>query len=138
MAFSIITEAVDNPDPYEMGELQLLDPDTGRTSTPVPKGRRYMVFIEVATIFGFLVMAMTNSRRDSYTVSDGSRVSYDPKSNMVTFDFRELTLKRGARAALDDLRSTIYEALQMLSHAEDQNDVVLRNLRETAVDGDYL
>lgn len=129
MAFAILTEATDNPDPYEMGEIRLIDPVLGRSSDPVPRGQRYMVFIEIVTMLDFLIMASTNNRRASYTVSDGSTITYDPEKRTATFSFRGLNLAQDVERSIDEVKAGIRDALVQLSHVKNSDEAVLADLR---------
>ena len=129
MAFAIITEASGSPDPYEMGEISLIDPDSGLSSDPVPYGHRYMAFIEIVTVLDFLIMAATNNRRASYTVSDGSTIIYNPAKKTTTFKFRGLELTQSVKRSIDEVREVIQDSIRNLSHIDSSDEVVIKNLR---------
>jgi hypothetical protein len=81
MSFAIRTEDDLPTHGFDIGELVLTDPKTGKTSTPQPGKKCYMVYVELSVLLDQAVTSKINRSASTYTLPSGSTIKFDGKAN---------------------------------------------------------
>lgn len=130
MPFSIRIDDAPPASGFDIGELILIDPVSGRRSSAQPNKRCYMVYVELSALLDQVLFAKTKNQIGAYKIPGGSEVKVDGKKNNVVLSFPDLVLTQSLNATLQDLREVMLLGLETLSREADPNDVMIQQLRD--------
>lgn len=129
MAFIFAMQDDPPPSGFDLGQLVLADPRSGKESARQFSGKWYMAYIEAVVLLDQFRSARLNRTVGQYHLPDGSSAKFDGVNRAVEFIFPDLKLYQPLDEAISDLVLAIQSELSRIENQLSGDDSGIRDLR---------
>lgn len=134
MAFAFAIQDEPPPSGFGIGELLLIDPETGKASDRHPPAKCYMVYLEAVILLDQLRNAKLNQSTGRYKLPNGSVASFDGKTGSTKFDFAGLVVRQSLDDAIESLLTSMQVELARIESQLSEEDAGIIDFRSAVSD----